>query len=196
MLTQNFNCILCSNFLFCPNWRKKINKNCTCCEAYRLIVGLTPLILYCSVRWKWLVSFMLQPLYPTEKSTGTGTHWVGGWMLYNKRKSHVPARTQTSDYPTRSLHTMSTMLSCLQTLWTGLVYLFIYYKLDLEQLSQYSNSLECGKFGVQTPAGARFFTPFQTGPKAHPASPTIGIPALSQGQSSHSVVLTSCSHLV
>ena len=143
-----------------------------------MIVGLIPPILYCSVRWRWLVSFMLQPLYPTEKSTGTGTHWIGGWMLYNR----------TSVHPTRNLHTMPTMLSCLQTLWTGLVYLFIYYKLELEQLSQYSNSLECGKFGVQTPVGVRFFTPFQTGPKAHSASPIIGIPALSQGQIGHSVV--------
>ena len=74
--------------------------------------------------------------------------------------------------------------------------LFIYYNLKLEQFSQYSNSLQCQRFGVQIPVWARIFAPFQTIPMAHLISPTMGIPALIQGQSGHGVVLTSWPHLV
>jgi len=61
------------------------------------------------------------------------------------------------------------------------MYLFIYYELELEQLSQYNNLLQYERFGFQTSVGARFFASFQTGPKAHPASTTIYTSAFSQG---------------
>ena len=36
-------------------------------------------ILNLSTRWRWVVSFMPQLLYPSE--TVPGTHWIGSWMV-------------------------------------------------------------------------------------------------------------------
>ena len=41
-------------------------------------------------------------------------------------------------------------------------------------LSQYSDSLLPGRFGVRTPVGARFFVLVRTGPGAPPAFGTMG----------------------
>jgi hypothetical protein len=40
--------------------------------------GITPCILDLSTRWRWVVSFMPQPLYPRERVPGT--HCIGGWV--------------------------------------------------------------------------------------------------------------------
>jgi len=153
-----------------------------------LIVGPTPLI-FTVVLHEGNRS-VSRSSHPTEKSHGT--RWIGGWIFYNRRKSHVPARIQTSDHPTCSLHTMRTRLSRLYTLLTGLIYLFIYYNFKLEQLSQYGNLLQCWRFGVQIPVEARFFAPFQTSLKAHPTSPTMGFLLSPRGK----VVTVWCPHLV
>ena len=41
-------------------------------------------------------------------------------------------------------------------------------------LSRFSDSLQAGRSGDQIPVEARFPTPIQTGPGAHPASYTMG----------------------
>ena len=43
-----------------------------------------------------------------------------------------------------------------------------------EELSWYSDSLRAGRFGDRIPVRARFSTPVQTGPGAHPTSYTMG----------------------
>jgi hypothetical protein len=40
--------------------------------------GIVPHLLDLGTRWKWVVSFTSQPLYPQRKSPGT--HWIGGWV--------------------------------------------------------------------------------------------------------------------
>jgi hypothetical protein len=46
-------------------------------KAYRRSRGISPLILNFSTRWRWVISFMSQPLYPGSESDN---HWLGGWM--------------------------------------------------------------------------------------------------------------------
>jgi hypothetical protein len=48
-------------------------------------------------------------------------------------------------------------------------------------LSQYSDLLQAGRSGDRVPVGARFFTPIQMAPGAHPASYTMGTGSLSRG---------------
>ena len=43
------------------------------------------------------------------------------------------------------------------------------------QLSRHSDSLRAGRFGDRIEVGMRFSAPAQTGPRAHPASHTMGI---------------------
>jgi hypothetical protein len=47
------------------------------------------------------------------------------------------------------------------------------------QCTQYSDSLQAGQSRDQFPVGIRIFTPFQTGPGAHPASYTMGTASFS-----------------
>ena len=70
-------------------------------------------------------------------------------------------------------------LFCPVSIHRELDFLFISHALELKQLSQCSNLLQYERFGVQIPVGARIFAPFQTGPKGHPASPTMGNAVLS-----------------
>jgi hypothetical protein len=48
-------------------------------KAYCGSGGIAPRILDLGTRWRWVVSFMLRPLYPGE--IVPGTHWIGGWMV-------------------------------------------------------------------------------------------------------------------
>jgi hypothetical protein len=47
-------------------------------KAYWGSGGVAPRILDLGTRWRWVVSFTPQPLYPQGKSPGT--HWIGGWV--------------------------------------------------------------------------------------------------------------------
>jgi hypothetical protein len=79
-------------------------------------------------------------------------------------------------------------LSCLQTVWTGFIYLLIYLCIylfllnwDLNSLVSITTHYSKKVLGFKPQWGARFFTPFQTGPKAHPSTTTMYTAALSQG---------------
>jgi hypothetical protein len=39
---------------------------------------IAPCILDLGTRWRWVVSFTLQPLYPQGRAPCT--HWIGGWV--------------------------------------------------------------------------------------------------------------------
>jgi len=47
-------------------------------KAYWGSGGITLRLLDLSTRWRWVVSFMPQPLYPWGKSPDT--QWTGGWV--------------------------------------------------------------------------------------------------------------------
>jgi hypothetical protein len=47
-------------------------------KAYWVSRGIAPRILDLSTRWRWVVSFTHQQLYPQERDPGT--HWIGGWV--------------------------------------------------------------------------------------------------------------------
>jgi hypothetical protein len=59
--------------------------------------------------------------------------------------------------------------------------------------SRYSDSLQAGRFGGRIPVEARFSTPVQTGPGAHPASCTIGQGGSFPGLSGRGMALTNYS---
>jgi len=61
--------------------------------------------------------------------------------------------------------------------------------------NQYNDSLWARQFGNWILVGARFSTPFSTGPGAYPASCTIGTGSLSQVLSGWGVALTTHPHL-
>jgi hypothetical protein len=130
-----------------------------------------------------LVSFILQPLYPTEKSPGT--YCIGSWIYPRTRVDAL----EHGENPTSLLglnhqffppvaYTLH-QLCCSVSNHPELV-LFIYFALELEKFSQYNNTLHYGRFGFQTPVGARILKPFQTGPKVHLPSTTMYTAALSQ----------------
>jgi hypothetical protein len=65
-------------------------------KTYRGSGGIAPRILDLGTRWRWVVSFTPQPLYPGERFPGT--HWIGGWVgpraerwttLHNEELNHV-----------------------------------------------------------------------------------------------------------
>ena len=50
--------------------------------------GIAPLIHDLSTRWKWVVRFMPQLLYPLGKNPST--HWIGGWVDANAGLDILP----------------------------------------------------------------------------------------------------------
>ena len=76
-------------------------------------------------------------------------------------KSLAPAGIQTPDRPDTSLVTTWNKLWLLPFLWAG-------------YLRRYSDWLRAGRSGYRIPVEARFFSPVQTGPGAHPFSCTMG----------------------
>jgi hypothetical protein len=74
-------------------------------------------VLDLSTRWRWVVSFMPQPLYPQVKSP----HWIEGWMgsraalgAVKKMEISCPCRQSNPGRPDNSLVTMLTIvpISC------------------------------------------------------------------------------------
>jgi len=63
-------------------------------------------------------------------------------------------------------------------------------------LSRYSDWLQAGRSGDRIPVGARFPAPVQTGPRAHPASCTMGTGSFPGVKSGRGVTLTPHPHLV
>jgi len=63
--------------------------------------GADPHILDLCTRWRQVVSFMSQPLYPRERAPGT--HMIGGWVgpranleeVAKRKKIPAPAGNQT-----------------------------------------------------------------------------------------------------
>jgi hypothetical protein len=47
-------------------------------KAYVGNGGIAPRILDLGTRWRWVISFTPQPLYPQERTPGI--HWIGGWV--------------------------------------------------------------------------------------------------------------------
>jgi len=80
---------------------------------------IAPRILNLGARWRWLVSFTPQPLYPREKNAGT--YWIEDWVgsgagldAVAKGKIPNPSRESNlhhSDSPARSLVATPTELS-------------------------------------------------------------------------------------
>jgi hypothetical protein len=58
------------------------------------------------------------------------------------------------------------------------------------KLSRYSDWLRAGRSGDRIPVGARFSTPVQTDPGAHPASSTMGTGSFPGVESGRGVTLT------
>jgi hypothetical protein len=60
--------------------------------------SIDPHILDLSTRWRWVISFTPQALYPRER--GPGSHWINGWVdTVMKRKIPSPCWTQTPNHP-------------------------------------------------------------------------------------------------
>jgi hypothetical protein len=47
-------------------------------KTYKGSGGIAPCILNLGTRWRWVVCFTFQPLYPQGKSPSA--HWLGGWV--------------------------------------------------------------------------------------------------------------------
>jgi hypothetical protein len=59
--------------------------------------GISPRILDLVTRWRWVVSFTLQPLYP-PKERAPVTHWIGGWVSPSVGLDAVVKREITSPF--------------------------------------------------------------------------------------------------
>jgi hypothetical protein len=81
----------------CFNWAP-------CHEGILRGGDIAPRILDLSTRWRWVVSFMPQLLYPRERTPGT--NWIGGWVgpkagldMVVKRKIPSLTGTHTLNHP-------------------------------------------------------------------------------------------------
>ena len=84
---------------------------------------------------------------------------------------------QTNSHIYFSRRIWNLMVISLLTVWfvaSKVVYLLLYTYYWPGQHSWYSDSLQAGQSGDQIPVRARFSTPVQTIPEAHPASYTLG----------------------
>ena len=78
---------------------------------------MAPLILNLGTRWRQVINFTPQPLYPKRRMPRT--QWIGGWecvkacwMLWRREneKSLAPSWNQTPDHPAHSLVTIPTLI--------------------------------------------------------------------------------------
>jgi hypothetical protein len=71
--------------------------------------GIAPRILNLETKWRWVISFTLQPLYPGE--IAHGTHWIGGprapetvWTRWRRENPYTDYRRCVMGYDTVTLH--------------------------------------------------------------------------------------------
>ena len=86
-------CLCCWSHVCHKNGQKYRTALFHAMEAYRNR-GLAPLILNLRTRWRWMVNFTPQPLYPREN---TGIHWlrsgvgpIAGLDLFEEEKIYCP----------------------------------------------------------------------------------------------------------
>jgi len=109
-MNSNLSCYLWSKFLCGYHYNHTLKRKfCVITKQMLWMIQyvmavLAPCICNIGTRWRWVVSFMTQLLYPQRKSPST--HWIGGWAGPRagidtgvKRKDPNPCQESNVSHP-------------------------------------------------------------------------------------------------